>query len=97
GQVGITDYWFRLSLPDFSSSKYAGDQKKWEEAGQTIREALQESKADFVEAKNVLGKEDTIATVQVDILVPERMNLSYIDSEGKEQRPIIIHRAILGS
>ena len=111
-QVGITDYWFRLSLPDFSSTKYAGDQKKWEEAGQTIREALQESKADFVEAegeaafygpkldvqaKNVLGKEDTIATVQVDILVPERMNLSYIDSEGKEQQPIIIHRAILGS
>lgn len=111
-ELGIGDYWFRLSLPDFASEKYAGDKIRWEEAGEIIRQALKESGAKFVEAegeaafygpkldvqiKNVLGKEDTIATVQVDILVPERMKLKYVDGDGKEKTPIIIHRAIIGS
>ncbi len=111
-QVGIVDYWYRLSLPDFEKDKYEGDRKEWEQASQFIREALQEFGADFVEAKgeaafygpkldvqikNVLGKEDTIATSQVDILVPKRMGLTYIDDQGQEKHPIIVHRAILGS
>jgi threonyl-tRNA synthetase len=50
-----------------------------------------------VQTRNVLGKEDTIATAQVDILVPYRMDLNYIDEEGNKVKPIIIHRAILGS
>jgi threonyl-tRNA synthetase len=113
-EVGISDYWFRLSLPDFSNKavKYGGDRQKWDDASQAIREALEEFGVPFVEAegeaafygpkldvqiKNVTGKEDTIATSQVDILVPERMNLVYVDEHGQEQHPIIIHRAILGS
>lgn len=113
-ELGVVDYWFRLSLPDFTNKavKYGGDQAKWEAAGQSIREALQEFGVPFVEAegeaafygpkldvqiKNVTGKEDTIATSQVDILVPGRMNLTYVDEHGQEQNPIIIHRAILGS
>jgi threonyl-tRNA synthetase len=111
-QTGVTDYWYRLSLPDFDKDKYEGDRGEWEQASQFIRDALNESGAQYVEAKgeaafygpkldvqtrNVLGKEDTIATSQVDILVPKRMGLTYIDEEGKEQYPIIIHRAILGS
>ncbi|CAN5145652.1 threonine--tRNA ligase [soil metagenome] len=113
-EVGIKDYWFRLSLPDFGSEKgkYGGDQQKWEDASNAIREALQEFGTPFVEAlgeaafygpkldvqvKNVTGKEDTIATSQVDILVPERMGLKYTDEHGQEQVPIVIHRAILGS
>ncbi len=111
-EMGITGYWFRLSLPDFSSNKYGGDQGLWEEAGQLIRQALEESGADFVEAegeaafygpkldvqiKNVTGREDSIATSQVDILVPKRMGLKYVDESGTEQIPIIIHRSILGS
>lgn len=113
-EVGITDYWFRLSLPDFANNpkKYGGNQQKWETASQAIREALEEFGTPFVEAegeaafygpkldvqiKNVTGKEDTIATSQVDILVPERMGLVYTDEHGTEQHPIIIHRAILGS
>ncbi len=109
---GITDYWFRLSLPDFDKDKYEGDKAVWHESGEAIRAAMVEFGAEFVEAegeaafygpkidvqtRNVLGKEDSIATAQIDILMPERMDLSYIDSEGQAQRPLIIHRAILGS
>jgi threonyl-tRNA synthetase len=111
-QVGITDYWYRLSLPDFKKAKYEGDQKVWEQASQFIREALDEFGAKYVEAegeaafygpkldvqtRNVLGKEDTIATSQVDILVPKRMGITYVDADGNEQSPLVIHRAILGS
>ncbi len=111
-ETGVKDYWFRLSLPDFSSNKYGGDQKVWEDASESIREALDEYGAKYVEAegeaafygpkldvqvRSVTGKEDTIATSQVDILVPKRMGLKYTDDDGAEQTPIIIHRAILGS
>jgi threonyl-tRNA synthetase len=111
-ETGVKDYWFRLSLPDFSKGKYIGDQKKWEEAAAAIKRCLVATNSKFVEAldeaafygpkldiqtKNVNGKEDTIATVQVDIVVPERMNLVYADSEGKNQHPLIIHKAIMGS
>lgn len=111
-EVGIKDYWYRLSLPDFGKDKYGGDEKVWREAGQAIRDALDEFGADYVEAegeaafygpkldvqvRNVLGKEDTIATNQVDILVPQRMGLTYVGPDGTEQTPIILHRAILGS
>lgn len=113
-EMGIENYWFRLSLPDFEgkSVKYGGDQKRWDEAGETLRQALTDFGVPFTEVKgeasfygpkvdvqikNVTGKEDTIATSQVDILVPERMKLQYIDEQGNPQVPIIIHRAILGS
>jgi len=110
--MGIKDYWYRLSLPDFAKDKFGGDRELWEGAGESIRQAMREFGAEFMEAegeaafygpkidvqtRNVLGKEDTIATSQVDILVPKRMGLKYIDSENREQIPMIIHRAILGS
>lgn len=110
--MGITDYWYRLSLPDFAKDKYGGDKKVWEEAGDAIREAMREFGAEFVEVageaafygpkidvqtRNVSGKEDTIATSQVDILVPHRMDINYIDEDNHKQKPIVIHRAILGS
>ncbi len=50
-----------------------------------------------IQIRNVTGKEDTIATSQVDILVPERMDITYINEKGEKEYPIIIHRAILGS
>lgn len=110
--MGIEDYWYRLSLPDFGKDKYGGERQVWEDAGNAIREAMREFGVEFVEAegeaafygpkidvqtRNVLGKEDTIATSQVDILVPQRMGLTYIDENSEKQTPIIIHRAILGS
>jgi threonyl-tRNA synthetase len=111
-ETGIEDYWFRLSLPDFDKDKFANESEKWEFAAQVIREALDESQMPYEEASgeaafygpkldvqtnNVLGKEDTIATVQVDILVPERMGLTYINEKGERQHPYIIHKAIMGS
>ena len=111
-ETGVKDYWFRLSLPDFSREKYAGKREEWEQAGEVIRKCLKNAKADFVEEldeaafygpkvdvqiRNVLGKEDSIATVQLDIVVPERMDLKYVDSEGKEQRPLVIHKSIMGA
>lgn len=109
---GITDYWYRLSLPDFTKDKFEGNKEHWQQAGQVIREALSEFGADFVETegeaafygpkvdiqtRNVSGKEDTIATSQIDLLIPERMKLKYVDSSNNEHAPLIIHRAILGS
>lgn len=111
-ETGVKDYWFRLSLPDFSKEKYAGNREQWEWAGSLIRGCLQASKLPFVEEldeaafygpkvdvqiKNVLGNEDSIATVQLDIVVPERMDLTYIDNEGSKQHPFVIHKSIMGA
>lgn len=108
----IDDYWYRLSLPDFDKDKFEGDKQAWKAAGDIIRQALEEFGADFVEAegeaafygpkvdiqtRNVLGKEDSIATSQIDLLVPTRMGLTYVDSDNNEHHPLVIHRAILGS
>lgn len=112
GTFGIDDYWYRLSLPDFAKDKYEGDKSVWQDSGNIIREAMDELGVKYVEAegeaafygpkidvqtRNVLGKEDSIATSQIDVLIPERMDLTYVDSNGEKKRPIIIHRAILGS
>ncbi len=111
-ETGIDDYWFRLSLPDFDKDKFVDDPKKWDFAAEVIREVLEESGLPYVEGvgeaafygpkvdvqtRNVLGKEDTIATVQLDILVPERMDLTYVDVDGQKKYPYIIHKSIMGA
>ncbi|HEY1835754.1 MAG TPA: threonine--tRNA ligase [Candidatus Saccharimonadales bacterium] len=111
-ETGVKDYWFRLSLPDFSKEKYAGQKKQWEWAGEIIRKSLKVTNSPFVEEldeaafygpkvdvqiKNVLGNEDSIATVQLDIVVPGRMNLTYVDAEGNKQHPYVIHKSIMGA
>jgi threonyl-tRNA synthetase len=113
-KMGVKNYWFRLSLPDFDGhpEKYSGDRERWEMAANELRKAAQRIGKDFVEtkdeaafygpkidiqSKNIRGKEDTIATVQVDIMVPKRVGLSYTDEHDKPATPVLIHRAILGS
>jgi threonyl-tRNA synthetase len=88
------------------------NKKLWEESAAYAREALKESKEKFEEAigeaafygpkidiqiKNVSGKEDSIATVQIDFYSPERFDLEFINKEGKKERPVVIHKAIMGS
>lgn len=92
--------------------KFTGDVKEWEFARDEIRKAMKEFGQKFVEEegeaafygpkidvqiKNTLGKEETIATSQVDIVVSKRLGLTYTDKDNKEKSVIIIHRAILGS
>lgn len=114
--MGISDYWYRLSLPDFKNNKEKyGDVKNkamWEKGSAVLKKALQETGHKFVEAlgeatfygpkidiqiKDIYGKEDSIATVQVDYYSASKFNLTYINKEGKEKPVIIVHRAILGS
>lgn len=111
-ETGVKDYWFRLSLPDFSKEKYAGNRERWEWAADIIRKSLATTKAHYVEeldeaafygpkvdiqTRNVLGKEDSIATVQLDIVVPERMDITYVDEKGDRQYPLVIHKSIMGA
>lgn len=92
--------------------KYTGDPKEWEYACNEIRSAMKKYGKKFIEIKgeasfygpkidvqikNTSGKEETLATVQVDIVVPKRLGLEYQDKDGKMKTPIVIHRAILGS
>jgi threonyl-tRNA synthetase len=111
----IKNYWFRLSLPDFSGKnkeKYGGDLKLWQWASKVISSVCQKRKINLVKGlgeaafygpkldmqiKNIYGKEETLATIQADILVPKRMGLTYIDGNNEEKNPIVIHRAIIGS
>ncbi|MBU4338181.1 threonine--tRNA ligase [Patescibacteria group bacterium] len=84
----------------------------WEKSAEFAREAMNELNVKFVEVegeaafygpkidaqiKNVAGKEDSIATCQIDFYSPERFDLSFINEKGSKERPVIIHRAIMGS
>lgn len=106
-------YRFRLSLGDRANEeKYFKNDAKWDHGEAVLREALQEIDAPFYEAedeaafygpkidvqmKNVLGKEETAFTVQYDFFAPERFNMTYTDDNGKEQRPVVIHRSSIGA
>jgi len=107
------DVTYRLSLGDRQNEKkYYKNDAGWDQAEKVLRETLTEIKAPFTESeddaafygpkidiqmKNVLGKEDTAFTVQYDMCMPERFDLTYIDDQGKEQRPIVIHRSSIGA
>jgi threonyl-tRNA synthetase len=111
----IDDFWFRLSLPDFSNAEKYGDiqdKKMWEDAGAAAKGALEEFGAKYVigegeasfygpkidvQVKNVAGKEDTIATAQVDFYSANKFNLTFTNQDGQEEKPVIIHRAVMGS
>ena len=107
------DYHYRLSLGDRTDEKkYYKDDAEWDHAEEVLRKVLKERNAHFVEApgeaafygpkidvqmKNVNGKEDTAFTVQYDFVMPKRFNLTYINEEGKEEQPIVIHRSSIGA
>ena len=104
---------FRLSLRDKNNKeKYIDNDKMWETAEEQLRAILKELKIDFYEAegeaafygpkidiqiKTALNHDVTIPTCQLDFALPERFDLSFIGEDGKEHRPVVIHRAILGS
>ena len=110
---GFTDYTFRLSLRDKNDKeKYFDDDEMWDMAENQLREILTESKLNFYEAegeaafygpkldvqiKTAIGHDITISTCQLDFLLPQRFELEYIGEDGKAHRPVVIHRAILGT
>ena len=110
---GFKDYKFRLSLRDPNDKeKYFDDDQMWVAAESQLRQILTELGLDFYEAegeaafygpkldvqiKTCLGHDVTVSTCQLDFLLPQRFALEYIGEDGKAHRPIVIHRAILGS
>lgn len=109
---GITDFHFRLSLRDDASSKWMGDPAIWEKAQDAARRALRAAGHPFTEApgeaafygpkldvqiKDAIGREFSLSTNQIDFLLPERFGLEYVTSEQVMQRPVMLHRAPIGS
>lgn len=110
---GLKNYTFRLSLRDPSDKeKYFDDDDMWNEAETKLREVLKElgcpyfeaiGEAAFygpkldVEVKPAVGPEVTLSTCQLDFLLPRRFDLSYINSNGEKETPVVLHRAIFGT
>lgn len=110
---GFKDYSFRLSLRDKNDrEKYFGNDELWEKSENELREVLNEFGVEFYEAegeaafygpkldvqvKSAIGHDVTLSTIQLDYQLPERFDLTYIDKNGDRARPVVIHRAILGS
>ncbi|MDD5701673.1 MAG: threonine--tRNA ligase [Dehalococcoidales bacterium] len=107
------NYRYRLSLGDRKEEKkYYKDDEAWDYAENVLRQVLIQRKANYFEAeneaafygpkidiqmRNFAGKEDTVFTVQYDFVMPKRFQLTYIDSDGKEKEPIVIHRSSIGA
>ncbi len=110
---GIENYKFRLSLRDpEDKEKYFDDDKMWNEAEAKLREVLNDLGVEYfeaigeaafygpkldVEVKPAVGPEVTLSTCQLDFLLPRRFELTYIDSNGEKQIPVVLHRAIFGT
>ncbi|HUC94530.1 MAG TPA: threonine--tRNA ligase [Candidatus Saccharimonadales bacterium] len=109
---GLT-YKYRLSTRDPKNpEKYIGDPKIWEKTEKWAEKIMKRNNIEYFDgpgeaafyapkmdliAKDSLGREWQLSTVQIDYFLPERFNLTYIDSDGKEKRPVMVHRAIIGS
>ncbi len=109
-KFGLEDFYVRVSLKDPKS--YIGSDEAWETAENALRTVVKKTgwkyteeageaafygpKLDFI-FKDALGREWQLSTIQLDFNLPERFELEYADSEGEKSRPVVIHRAILGS
>ncbi|MBB6633738.1 threonine--tRNA ligase [Cohnella thailandensis] len=110
---GIKEYRFRLSYRDpQDKEKYWPDDNMWETSQRMLREVVEELGLPFFEAegeaafygpkldvqvKTALGKEETLSTAQIDVLLPERFELEYVGDDGKKHRPVVIHRGIIST
>ncbi|HWE62610.1 MAG TPA: threonine--tRNA ligase [Chloroflexota bacterium] len=110
---GFTDYHVQLSLPDLSdTAKYVDDREKWALAEEALRNSLDAKgvqytpmsgeaafygpKADFM-AKDVLGREWQLSTIQVDLIQPARLGVEYIGEDNTAHTPVVLHRAVTGT
>jgi threonyl-tRNA synthetase len=111
--LGFQTYWYRLSMRDPNDRvKFVGNDAMWEHAEATLRDAMRALGLEFVEAKgeasfygpkldvqvpNVMGKDETISTVQIDFYLPERFGLEYIAEDSHPRRPVMIHRGVIST
>lgn len=110
----ITDYRFRLSYRDpADKEKYFDDDAMWDKAQAMLKEAMDEMELDYFEAigeaafygpkldvqfKTAIGLEETMSTVQLDFLLPERFDLTYVGEDGQDiHRPVVIHRGVVST
>ncbi len=109
---GFTDYRVRLSLRDPDDPKYLAGDERWSRAEESLRTALDASgieyypgvgeanfygpKADFI-ARDVLGREWQLSTIQVDFFQPGRLGCEYVGEDGKTHTPVLLHRAVTGT
>ncbi|OIK12961.1 threonyl-tRNA synthetase [Bacillus sp. OV322] len=109
----IKDYSFRLSYRDpEDTEKYFNDDAMWEKAQSMLKEAMDDLGLEYFEAegeaafygpkldvqvRTALGKDETLSTVQLDFLLPERFDLSYVGEDGKPHRPVVIHRGVVST
>jgi threonyl-tRNA synthetase len=107
------NYKIRLSLWDPKKPEnYLGESKTWKKSQETLEEVLRENNIEYVKAEgeaafygpkmdlianDSLGRQWQLSTIQLDFIMPERFGLTYIDSDGKEKTPVMIHRALVGS
>lgn len=107
------DYKFRLSLRDVNNQeKYFGNDELWTKSEDALRNILKNTGAEYYEAegeaafygpkidvqvRSAIGHDVTLSTIQLDYQLPERFELEYINEDGEKVRPVVIHRAILGS
>ncbi|MEN1985413.1 MULTISPECIES: threonine--tRNA ligase [Paenibacillus] len=110
---GIDEYRFRLSYRDpQDTEKYFQNDEMWEMSQRMLREVVEELNLPFYEAegeaafygpkldvqiKTALGKEETLSTVQLDFLLPERFELEYVGDDGQKHRPVVIHRGVIST
>ena len=109
----ITDYRFRLSYRDpENTEKYYDDDDMWDKAQTMLKKAMDDMELDYFEAegeaafygpkldvqiKTALGGEETLSTIQLDFLLPERFDVTYVGPDGELHRPVMIHRGIIST
>ena len=107
------DYYIRLSLWDPGQpEKYLGEPAVWEKSQAILKDILEETKLTYITSvgeaaiygpkmdiitKDSLGREWQISTIQLDLIMPSRFGLKYIDQDGNEKTPVMVHRALVGS
>jgi len=109
----ITDYTFRLSYRDpKNTKKYFDDDEMWNKSQAMLKAAMDDLGLDYVEAegeaafygpkldvqtKTALGNEETLSTIQLDFMLPERFDLHYVGADGEDHRPVMIHRGLVST
>ena len=110
--LGLEDYSVRIGLGEADSTKYVGDPKNWRMAEENIRNVVKRLGLDYTEetgeaafygpkidfvVKDCIGRPWQLGTIQVDYNLPERFDLGYVGNDNAQHRPVMIHRAPLGS